>query len=121
MFQSSRGSAPAASPAVVGSAAEELESSHDTLMEEEGEEDPAQALLALLEPDSPAVSSDGAVPSSPRVPSPAESLELDVKPHLDDLCKTEDDHYPPHWSIFDDEPLDPQLDDQLLLFPQLVL
>ncbi|KAF0311824.1 X-box-binding protein 1 [Amphibalanus amphitrite] len=118
-----RGDASAAGAALVGAAAEELEPSHDTVTE-----DPAQALLALLEesdspdsPDSPASSSDGAVPGSPRVPSPTESLELDVKPHMDDLCKMEDQHSPTPWSIFDDEPLDAQLDDQLLLFPQLVL
>ncbi|XP_043190978.1 transcriptional activator hacA-like [Amphibalanus amphitrite] len=117
-----RGDASAAGAALVGTAAEELEPSHDTVTE-----DPAQALLALLEesdspdsPDSPASSSDGAVPGSPRVPAP-ESLELDVKPHMDDLCKMEDQHSPTPWSIFDDEPLDAQLDDQLLLFPQLVL
>lgn len=90
------------------------------------EDDPAQAaLMELLQPESPA-NSDGAVPYSPRLSepdSPAEPLQfgLDVKPLFDDLSKIKDESDIADWSIFDPEPLEGQVDDQFLLFPQLVL
>ena len=118
VFQPASGGPPSPGAALVGAAAEELESGADQLTEL-----PPEELLALLQPESPAPS-ELSEPSSSDPASPdSDSLlsDTDVKPALDELRRIKTEHDPPTWALFDDEPLDSQLDDQFLLFPQLVL
>ena len=120
VFQPSSGGPPSAGAALVGAAAEELGAGDDQLTALT--EVPPEELLALLQPESPAAS-DFSGPSDPGSPADSDSLlpDTDAKPGLDELCRIKTEHDPPTWAMFDDEPLDSQLDDQFLLFPQLVL